>query len=407
MRILVIGGGASGMMAALSAAGRPGSTVTLLERQARVGRKLSATGNGRCNLSNLHTSLSCYHGAAPDFARPALERFPVPETLVFFRRLGLLTVAEPSGRIYPFSDQAGSVVDVLRLSLEQAGVHLVTGCEVTALSFRDGAFFADTALRRFAADRVIVACGGAAGGKLGGSPSGYRLLEGFGHRCTPLRPALVQLKTDPTWVRSLKGVRAEAAVRLFRGDSLLAESRGEIQFTEYGVSGPALFEVSRAVSGDGLTLRLDLLPPMEEQELLAFLLDRVRRFPALTLENLLTGVLQNRLGRVVLQSCGYRLDRPLRSLKKAGCAAIAAAGKTFSLPVQGTLGMDQAQVTAGGIFTSEFDPDTLESRLQPGLYACGEVLDIDGDCGGYNLQWAWSSGHLAGQLRGDNHDPNP
>lgn len=205
MRVLVIGGGASGMMAALSAAGRPSNAVTLLERQARVGRKLAATGNGRCNLSNLHASPASYHGGIPFFAQSALEQFPVPETLSYFRNLGLLTTTEPSGRVYPFSDQAGSVVDVLRLSLVQAGVEVVTGCEVTELSFQDGAFFAETALHRFPADRVIVACGGVAGGKLGGSLSGYRLLERFGHHCTPLRPSLVQLRTDPTWVRSLQG----------------------------------------------------------------------------------------------------------------------------------------------------------------------------------------------------------
>lgn len=218
MRVLVIGGGASGMMAALSAAGRPSNAVTLLERQARVGRKLAATGNGRCNLSNLHASPASYHGGIPFFAQSALEQFPVPETLSYFRNLGLLTTTEPSGRVYPFSDQAGSVVDVLRLSLVQAGVEVVTGCEVTELSFQDGAFFAETALHRFPADRVIVACGGVAGGKLGGS------LSGTG--CWSASATTARLFVPPwcssgptTWVRSLKGVRAEAIVRLFREDS--------------------------------------------------------------------------------------------------------------------------------------------------------------------------------------------
>ena len=398
MRILVIGGGASGMTAALTAAARPEHRVTLLERQARVGRKLAATGNGRCNLTNCSPGAFPYHGGDPDFARPALAAFPQAETLSWFASLGLLTTEEPSGRVYPFSDQAGSVVDVLRLALEQRGVQVETGCEVTALSFRDGAFFAETAQRRFAADRVIVACGGAAGGKLGGGDAGYRLLAGFGHRCTALHPALVQLRTDPTWVRSLKGVRAEAGVRLLCGGDLRAESRGEVQFTEYGLSGPAVFEISRAAStGSGpMAVVLDLLPPMDEASLSHFLEDRTRRNPALTMENLLTGLLQNRLGRTVVRACGYAFEQPLKRLDRRGCRAVAHAVKDFRLSLLGTLGMDQAQVTAGGVRTDEFDPVTLESRLQPGLYACGEVLDIDGDCGGWNLQWAWSSGRAAG-----------
>jgi len=401
MRILVIGGGASGMMAALTAA--RGNSVTILERQARVGRKLSATGNGRCNLTNLQAGLSGYHGEHPAFAACALDQFSVRDTLEFFRGLGLLTTAEPSGRIYPFSDQAGSVVDVLRLALEQRGIALETGCEVTDLTFRDGAFFAETDQRRFAADRVIVACGGMAGGKLGGTGAGYQLLQSFGHRCTRLCPALVQLKTEPTWVRSLKGVRAEAVIRLTQAGALLAESRGEVQFTEYGVSGPAVFEISRAasVASGKRTVVLDLLPPMDRGALTEFLATRARQFPGLPLDNFLTGMLQNRLGRTVLRACGYSLEAHASSLRHQDCEAIAARIKAFPLPVLGTMGMDQAQVTAGGIRTEEFNPATLESRLQPGLYACGEVLDIDGDCGGLNLQWAWSSGHLAGQLKGN------
>ncbi len=408
MRILVIGGGASGMMAALTAAEQTDHQVTVLERQARVGRKLAATGNGRCNLTNQSASPACYHGGRADFVRLVLDAFPVPDTLSFFRNLGLLTVTEPSGRVYPFSDQAGSVVDVLRLAMEQRGIVLEAGCEVSALTFRDGAFFAETNLRRFAADRVIVACGGIAGGKLGGTGSGYALLRSFGHRCTKLYPALVQLKTDPQWVRSLKGVRAEAAVRLMQNNILLADSRGEVQFTEYGVSGPAVFEISRAasVSGTGQTVILDLLPPMEESELAEFLHARAQQFPTLTLENFLTGILQNRLGRTVLRACGFTLDKTAAVLHRQDFRAIAAKIKAFDLPVQGTMGMDQAQVTAGGIETNGFNPETLESRLRPGLYACGEVLDVDGDCGGFNLQWAWSSGHLAGQLKGTHHDSN-
>lgn len=402
MRILVIGGGASGMIAALTAAENPNHQVTLLERQARLGRKLAATGNGRCNLSNLHTTLARYHGEDPTFIQPALTAFDVSSTLDYFSNLGLLTVAEPSGRIYPFSDQAGSVVDILRLAIEQSRIQLVTGSEVTTLYYQDDAFFAQTEARRYAADRVIVACGGMAGAKLGGTRSGYEMLKHFGHSCTKLYPALVQLKTDPTWVKSLKGVRAEARVQIHASEEVLAETRGEVQFTEYGISGPAIFEISRVVTPDRRSMQavLDLVPMLDLPDLTAMLTQKCHAFPNLTLENFLTGILQNRLGRTLLRFCGYKLESAINSLKKRDLQTIAQTMKAFSLPITGNMGMEQAQVTAGGIRTSEFNPTTLESTLQPGLYACGEVLDIDGDCGGLNLQWAWSSGRLAGQLKG-------
>ena len=400
MELAIIGGGASGLMATVTAA-EGGHTVTLLERQARVGRKLLSTGNGRCNLSNIRLSLENYHGTDPAFARPALEAFPPAAALAFFRSLGLLTVTESSGRVYPFSDQAGSVVDVLRFAAEARGVRMCTGTEVSAIERRGGRFhLLLPGGERLTAERVIVCCGGLAGGKLGGSQSGYTLLAALGHRRTRLCPALVQLKTDTAYVRALKGVRADARVRLEECGAPLAESAGEVQFTEYGLSGPAVFEVSRAAASaaGAVTARLNLLRDMPQGELIAALEARVRDFPALTLENLLTGLLHNRLGRTVLRYAGYALNDPVSALRTADCRRIAAAIQEFTLTVTGTQGFDAAQVTAGGISTAEFDPMTLQSRLTPGAYAAGEVLDIDGDCGGYNLQWAWASGRLAGRL---------
>ena len=399
--ILILGGGAAGLAAALAAAQTdPTARVTVLERSPRPGKKLLATGNGRCNLTKLQLAPAHYHGEAPDFAAYALSRFDVDPTLAFFRGLGLLTVAEPGGRVYPLSDQAGSVVDVLRFALDEAGVAARPAFEVTDLRKTKRGFAVSSAEETLTAEKVILCAGGLAGGKLGGSMSGYQLLESLGHRRTALYPALVQVKTDPTFVRSLKGVRADAAVSLRRGKSVLAESRGEVQFTDFGVSGPAVFEVSRAAAAGkgGLTVHLDLLRSLNSGETAALLRCRRADMPHLTTENLLTGVLHNRLGRTLVRYAGYDLTTPLPELAEADLQAIAAAVHDFALPVQGTLGFDGAQVTAGGIRTAEFDPQTLQSRLVPGLYAAGEVLDIDGDCGGYNLQWAWSSGNLAGQL---------
>lgn len=404
MTVLVIGGGASGMAAALTAA-EAGHRVLLAERQSRVGRKLLATGNGRCNLSNLHASPAHYHGAAVDFCRPALERFPSEETLGWFERLGLLTAAEPSGRVYPASNMAGSVLDVLRYALERPEIELRTGCVITQLRHRGGAFTARMENgETLTAERVILAAGGAAGSRVGGVMDGYQLAKQLGHHRTALLPSLVQMKTDPTYPRGLKGVKAEADIRVLRGREVLAQGRGEILFTEYGVSGPAIFDLSRAVStgGEGLLLTLDLLPQLDMAGTLRWLRERQASLGAHEAALLLTGSVHTRLGQTVVKRAGFT-SQPASSLTEDALWRIAAGLHSFTLPVTGVCGFDQAQVTAGGLRTEEFDPRTMQSLLVPGLYACGEVLDIDGDCGGYNLQWAWSSGRLAGLLADRQH----
>ncbi len=397
MKVLVIGGGASGMMAALTAAEDPNNKVTLLERQNRVGRKLLATGNGRCNLSNIHADPSHYYGENPGFVRKALEVFSVEDTLAYFRSLGLLTVTEASGKVYPFSDQANSVVDVLRFALEQRGVDVRCGCEVLSIGKKARGYQAKTADEAFFGDKLILACGGAAGSKLGGTDWGYKLLSSMGHHVTALRPSLVQIKTDTTVTKSLKGVRADAGITLKQNGQVIAVNSGEAQFTDFGISGPAIFEISRLVEDHGLLL-LDLLRPLAEEELCADLMQRRETAPDLPGEELLTGLLHNRLGKVVLKISGIEIPAFTRDYTDKDLARIARTIKFFPMTVTGVMGLEQAQVTVGGVLTSEFRPDTLESRLNPGLFATGEVLDIDGDCGGYNLQWAWSSGRLAGKL---------
>ena len=402
MVIGIIGAGASGMAAALAAAEHPGVQVLLLERQARVGRKLGATGNGRCNLTNLHALEGGYHGDDVEFISHALEQHPPVETLEWFSRMGLYTVAEDSGRVYPYSDQANSVVDVLRFALERPNIQVLTGFEVEKVKKADGGFRIDGNGEAIFVDKLIVACGGLAGTKLGGSMSGYKILRGLGHHCTKLRPTLVQLKAEWKGCASLKGVRANCHAAIFHNGTLHRESVGEIQFTEHGLSGPVMFEVSRdACQGSGEWIcKLDLLPDWDAQTLEVELCRRQEsRWLA---EDLLTGILHNRLGRVLTAAVGIKGQKPIRDLDDLEIKAVCDAVKGFEVTLTEPLGMDSAQVTAGGIVTKEFDPQTMESRLVPGLYACGEVLDIDGDCGGYNLQWAWSSGRVAGSHAGRN-----
>ena len=402
MVIGIIGAGASGMAAALAAAENEQVQVVLMERQARVGRKLAATGNGRCNLTNLHADSQGYHGEDASFAKPAMARNPVEETLSWFRSLGLYTVAEESGRVYPYSDQANSVVDVLRFALEKPNIQLLSGFEVKKVKNLDGGFCVESAEEEIFCDKLIIACGGLAGTKLGGSMSGYQLLRSFGHKCTKLRPTLVQLKSSWGGCASLKGVRANCHVQILHDDALHLESRGELQFTDYGLSGPVIFEVSRdACQGRGKwTAKLDFLPHMELETLKYELLRR--RNSNWNAEDLLTGILHNRLGRVLNQSVGIKDKWKIADLRDDEIEAVCVAVKSFEAALTESMGMDAAQVTAGGIVTAEFDSETMESRRVPGLYACGEVLDIDGDCGGYNLQWAWSSGRLAGTHAGGN-----
>ena len=392
MIVGIIGGGASGMAAALAASENPDVTVLLFERQARLGRKLQATGNGRCNLTNIHAAQVGYHGQDRSFVLPALTRFGPEETLAWFRSLGLYTVTEPSGRVYPYSDQANSVLDVLRFALEKPNIRVSTGKEVSRIRREGDGFLVDDVH----CDRLIIACGGLAGSKLGGTMSGYQLLRSMGHRMTRLRPALVQLKCKWKGIVALKGVRANCHAAILRDGSLHSESTGEIQFTEYGLSGPVIFEVSRdACQGAGDWLcRLDLLPELSFEEVFEALSNR--RKTMLPTEELLTGILHNRLGKVLVKEAEILYKRRAFELCDRDLKEVCSLVKSFEIPLSEPLGMDSAQVTAGGIVTEDFDPHTMESKLVPGLYACGEVLDVDGDCGGYNLQWAWSSGRCAG-----------
>ena len=391
MTIGIIGAGAAGMAAAVEASRNIHNKVIVFERQARVGRKLQATGNGRCNLSNMGLQACSYHGEQPEFVLSALKYYSVEETLSWFRELGLYTVAEESGRVYPYSDQANSVVDILRFALEKENIVLHLGTAVKKIKKQNEGFLIECDKLEQYCDRLIIACGGLAGTKLGGTMSGYKLLGKLGHRCTKLRPTLVQLKSDWSTLASLKGVRTNCSIEILKNQQIYSNSTGELQFTEYGLSGPVVFEVSRDVCATpgNWSARIDFLPHISAEQLLKELKRRIERnVPA---SELLTGILHNRLGRVLTQASGVS-----GAVREYQLQAVCDAVKAFAINLTEPMGMDSAQVTAGGILTEQFDPDTMESKLVPGLYACGEVLDIDGDCGGYNLQWAWSSGRLAG-----------
>ena len=392
-RIAITGGGASGIFAAIAAAENPANEVTIYERGARIGRKLLATGNGRCNMTNINASEENYHGENPEFVRYAIDRFWVGETLDMFSRMGILYKIEDGGKVYPYSDQASSVLDVLRRELNARGVAVKCGRDVRSIKKHGGAFAVSFYDGEYVlADKVIIASGGKAAPDLGSNGSGYALLKSFGHHITELRPSLVQLKTRGDSAKKLKGIKVNANVTLGEFSEY-----GEVLFTDYGLSGPAVFSLTSRLRAQK-RIALDIMSEYSFPEVCDILSERRSRFSKTPLEEFFTGMLNKRIGQLILKTVtGSPLSRESGALSDAELKLAAAMIKKWEFEIDGTMSWNNAQVTKGGAATSEFNPSTMESRLVHGLYASGEVLDIDGDCGGYNLQWAWSSGYIAGK----------
>ncbi len=397
--LIVIGGGASGMMAALTAAER-GVKVLLIEGEERLGRKIKQSGNGRCNFTNLSLTLERYHGAEPDFASYALNEFNNRDTIDFFRKLGVLTRTEED-RVYPLSNSSGSILDALRYALNEREVKILAPERIQAAE-KSGKYFIlqGASGESYMSEYLIVATGGLAGLK-SGAESTYEILESFGHKRTKLYPSICKIAIDSRLPRALKGVKAEAELKLLRGEEIIAQREGELLFWESGISGPVSFDISRAVSKYGLsnlTVSIDFFVGFSHDELFKFFKKRIAYMPNLEVGELFTGSLQNRLGRMLIREKGIHGSKKLSEISDAELKEIIACAKDFRAGVLRLDSLSNAQVTAGGMETADFNSETMESKLIKNLFACGEVLDIDGDCGGYNLQWAWSSGRLAGKL---------
>lgn len=390
--IAIIGGGASGMMCAIALKKRqPALAVTVFERQSRVGRKLLSTGNGRCNLTNLHITPAHYFGSAA-FVAPTLAACTSEDVLGAFDSLGLSCVPDEEGRVYPMSHQAASVLDALRLSMDELGVDVRTSFEVSAVS---GGFSLRSIDGQMAsAQSLVLATGGQAGRKLGGTDASLKLGKMLGHTPTRCTPSLVQLKTAAAPIRALKGIRAMCEISLLARGKAIDRARGEILFTEYGVSGIAAMSLGRAAAqlaprpGE---LSLNFLG-MDARSAEAKLARMKNAIPHRSLEDFLGGVVNKRLGQTLMKSADVLpLSRSAGSLSADELARLARALVDWRLPLEGTKGFEEAQVTSGGLRVDEFDSHTLESRLVPRLYAIGEALDVDGPCGGFNLHWAWAS----------------
>lgn len=395
--ICIVGGGASGLSAAIASA-RMGAEVTILERQPRVGKKILLTGNGRCNLGHEGRDFSRYHGTFPQM-RQILQRF---DTEQFFRQLGLYVRTDSEGRMYPCSNAAASVLDALRMETNRLHVTERTDCMVTDLQpQKDGTWKVITADACIHADAVILAAGGSAAPSCGTDGNLLPLLKKLGHRIVEPLPALCPIPSDTARLRALKGMRVRARVSALVDGAVRGEETGEVQFTENALSGICLFNLSRlaAIHGKRMKLSLDLLPDLwqTEDKGLAELTELTQIRGEMPCGDLLTGLLPKRVAEVCMKQAVGTITASTADVFKDDEAknTLLRILHDWRFPVTGMGKFAQAQVTAGGV-SGQSVTQTLCSKVQKNLYFCGELLDVDGDCGGYNLDWAWASGAWAG-----------
>lgn len=427
----IVGGGAAGMAAAIRAA-RLGAKVTLLEGNDRLGKKILSTGNGKCNLGNERLGVDEYYTGRPDILKGFLEKFGTGETISFFRDIGLM-IKSRNGYLYPACGQASAVLDVLRYEVSAAGVQVATGCKVERVERLRERIRVCGGGRDYVFDAVVLACGGMAAPKTGSDGSGFRLARQLGHSLVPLVPALVQLRCREDYFRSVAGVRADALLTVFWQGKCVAQERGELQLTDYGISGIPVFQLSRMVnyilaggypvrgthfmesggfkaeqkrfaeaySGEGgypveeVEVVINLLPDYTEEEFEQVSLGRRLLQGRRTVEEFFTGMLHKKLMLLFIRLAGLKPAEDIGRADEDKVRLIFKLCRQWKIHVVGSNSYDNAQVCAGGVPLDEITGN-LESRKAGGVYFAGEILDVDGKCGGYNLQWAWCSGYLAG-----------
>ena len=400
-RIYIVGGGASGMVAAIHAKTKD-NEVVLLEKNDRIGKKILATGNGKCNLGNEQLNTSCYYCQKDSFVEQVLGQYDTKATISFFHSLGL-TIRSKNGYLYPYAEQASTVLDVLRMELNRRKVRILCDVQIIdCIPEKNGKGFLLTASdgRKFQADRVILACGGPASLKTGGM-DGFRILKQLGLSVSPLVPGLVQLKTDDQNKKIMSGVRCQAAITLVINGQLSGKEQGELQLTDYGISGIPVFQLSRMASyalkdGKSVTMHMDFAPEYSEKELADYFyhLQKVRK--NCRAEDFLTGFLNKKINQVFLKKCNISGDRVISALSKGEIMQLVSLSKCYQMNITDTNPFLNAQVCAGGLALDEIDVN-MQSRKYPGLYVTGELLDVDGICGGYNLHWAFATGTIAGK----------
>ena len=390
--IAVVGGGASGLAAAISAKRENSSlSVCVLERLSRVGKKLLVTGNGRCNLTNRNMNCSYFQGSCTNLYS-VIDSFDIEE---FFRSLGVICIADSEGRVYPKSNTASSVLDALRLEAEKLGIEII--CDFCVSEINNG-YIIISDNQSILADSIILAGGGLSQANLGSDGSVIRLCKDMGIKISRLSPALTAVKTNPELVRSLKGLRVQAKATLYIDGKEIKSETGEIQFNDGILSGICIYNLSNyIIDSKNARIHLDLLPDMNKKSIENMLLDIRRIRSNAALEDYLSGVFHKRIGNMIIkQAASYQLTTPVSILNDADIERISEIIKALVFPVCGLQGFEKSQVTSGGVLASEID-EQLMSKKYKGMYFCGEMLDIVGDCGGYNLTFAFSSGYFAGK----------
>lgn len=391
------------MIAAISA-GRRGAEVTILERNPRVGKKILATGNGRCNFTNIFADSTHYHGHKPKFVNSALANFTIDDTLRFFEKLGIEHKVEDAGKVFPMSDQASSILDVLRYDLSETGINVISDAYVKNITRKKTEFIIEVANgQAYRGDRVIIAAGGKAMPVSGSDGNGFDLAAKMGHTITSIFPALVQLMLEGPFFKRIDGVKFVGTAAIIHKNKTMAKDRGDILFTNYGVSGPPILQLSRKAGellnqGKEAYLKITIMDMMSEEEVRNLISRRFQLNPHKPVDFSFVGLLNKRVIPVILAEAGISdLKRPVACLSAQEQDRITNILTDWRYKIRGTKSWSSAQVTAGGIDTREINENTMESELVKGLFFAGEILDIDGQCGGFNLQWAWSSGYIAGQ----------
>ncbi len=400
-RVAIIGAGASGLVCAIEAA-RKAHTVTVFEKNSKVGRKILATGNGKCNISNEKINITRYHGEAPSFAKEALRRFDTLTCKAYFRALGLEMREGEEGRLYPMSHQASSVVDMILHEARSLGVHFVLECEVLQIEKKGVEFVVHTKEQQQTFDACVIATGSVAMPTLGSSGSGYGFAKALGHSVIEPYPSLVQFISDEPHLKEASGVKVDANVELYIANQKCQSVQGDLLFTAYGLSGSAILDVSRMASkafveGESVHVVLDLLPNLSRDALTSLLQKRLNVAKDKSLSLWLEGMIPKKLAHFIIQNTKLGHVKEASSLGAKELKKIVFALKVLRVGISATKGFESAEVCAGGVDVRELDAKNLMSQKLKNLYFCGEILDIDGDCGGFNLHFAWASGYLVGQ----------
>ena len=397
--IAVIGGGASGLMASITAK-KSGKEVVILERKDRILKKVLITGNGRCNITNVNADISNYFGGNIFSVENILNKFTPQDTMDFFNGLGIVCNEENRGKVYPLSGQASSVVDALRFEAEKLGIKIETEFYVRKIE-KDGFKFKiySEDKKKIEAGRVILAAGGQSYPELGSNGSGFELAKELGHSVTKLSPSIVQLKTEKNQVKGLQGIKTDVAVTAYGDNKKICTYDGELLFTDYGISGNVVFNISFVMPlYKNVEFEIDFMEKFDYNELYEMLKERKKIMSHLTMENYFNGMINKKLGQFLSKVSGIeKLSKPVKDLSDSDIRKLCTVLKKYRVKILETTGFKNAQVTAGGVSLDEVNTETLESKIVKGLYFSGEVLDVYGECGGFNLQWAWASGHIAGE----------